>query len=66
MNTARSTASLNREEATVNRKTDFTLWDYLCWMKIFNQVNKLQSWIAKAVKSAIRDLTVARNWVKIA
>ncbi len=40
MNTARSTASLNREEATVNRNYDYILYDYLDWIKIRKQVNK--------------------------
>ena len=49
MNTARSTAFLNGKEATVNRRKDFTLWDYLNWNKIRKQVSKLQTRIAKAV-----------------
>ena len=51
MNTARSTASLKREEATVNRKYDYILYDYQNWVKIRKQVSKLQSRIAKAVKN---------------
>ena len=51
MNTARSTAFLNGKEATVNRKYDYILYDYLDWIKIRRQVNKLQSRIAKAVKN---------------
>ena len=51
MNTARSTASLYGEEATVNLKYDYILYDYLNWIKIRKQVNKLQSRIAKAVKN---------------
>ncbi len=42
-------AFLNGKEATVNRRNDFTLWDYLNWNKIRKQVSKLQTRIAKAV-----------------
>lgn len=49
MNTAGSTAFLRGNEATVNLKTYCVLWKYLDWHKIEDQVNKLQSRIAKAV-----------------
>ena len=51
MNTAGSTAFLNGKEATVNRKQDYTLYDYLNWIKVKKQVSKLQTRIAKAVMS---------------
>ena len=63
MNTAGSKASLHREEATVNHKHDFTLWDYLNWTRIMKQVNKLQSRIAKAVKSNKNRLRKRLNYM---